>query len=188
MTSIDWTGQLLEQLTWHWDHHVRPRLDGLTDDEYLCEPVPGMWSIRPRGEARTPHAAGGGDWVVDFAFPQPDPAPATTIAWRLAHVIVGVFAMRNASHFGGPTVDYATAVWSPDAAGALAALDDGYHRWTEGVRKLGPDDLARPIGPAEGPYADLPFAALVLHINREAIHHLAEVLVLRDLYRGKADV
>ena len=26
-------------------------------------------------------------------------------------------------------------------------------------------------------------AALVLHINREAIHHGAEIAVLRDLYR-----
>ena len=37
---------------------------------------------------------------------------------------------------------------------------------------------------AEGPYAELPMSALVLHIHREAIHHLAEVLLLRDLYRA----
>jgi hypothetical protein len=28
-------------------------------------------------------------------------------------------------------------------------------------------------------------AALVLHINREAIHHGAEIAVLRDLYRWR---
>ena len=28
-------------------------------------------------------------------------------------------------------------------------------------------------------------AGLVLHINREAIHHGAEIALLRDLYRGK---
>ncbi len=44
------------------------------------------------------------------------------------------------------------------------------------------DDLARPVGEAEGPFAELPYAALVLHINREVIHHLAEVALLRDLY------
>jgi hypothetical protein len=27
-------------------------------------------------------------------------------------------------------------------------------------------------------------AELVLHINREAIHHAAEILLLRDLYRS----
>ena len=30
--------------------------------------------------------------------------------------------------------------------------------------------------------AELPLAALVLHINRELIHHLAEVCLLRDLH------
>jgi hypothetical protein len=29
-------------------------------------------------------------------------------------------------------------------------------------------------------------AALVLHINREVIHHGAEVALLRDLYRAQA--
>jgi hypothetical protein len=42
--------------------------------------------------------------------------------------------------------------------------------------------LERPCGPAEGPYADYPFIALVLHINREAIHHGAEIACIRDLY------
>ena len=58
---MDWTRQLLEQLSFHWDNQARPRLEGLTDDEYRWEPVPGMWSIRPRAEATTPMAAGGGD-------------------------------------------------------------------------------------------------------------------------------
>jgi hypothetical protein len=43
--------------------------------------------------------------------------------------------------------------------------------------------LAAPVGEVEGPYAAYPYAALVLHINREAIHHMAEVALLRDLYR-----
>ena len=181
--ALDWTGQLLEQLTWHWDHHVRPRLDGLTDEEYFWEPAEGCWNIRPRAEARSAMAAGGGDLVADFEFPEPDPAPVTTIAWRLGHVIVGVFGVRNAAHFGGPAVDYQTARWSPDAAGALATLDEVYATWTAGVAGLHAEALARPVGPAEGPFAEHPYAALVLHINREAIHHLAEVLLLRDLYR-----
>ena len=45
--------------------------------------------------------------------------------------------------------------------------------------------LVRPCGPAEGPYADYPLAELVLHINREALHHGAEIALLRDLYRWK---
>ena len=39
--DIDWNRELVDQLDWHWNHHLRPRLDGLTDNEYLWEPVPG---------------------------------------------------------------------------------------------------------------------------------------------------
>jgi hypothetical protein len=173
--TIDWTSELSAQLTWHWEHHVRPRLEGLSDDEYFWEPVEGCWNIRP---------SDGGGMVVDFVFPEPGPAPVTTIAWRLGHVIVGVFGMRNASHFGGPPVDYESAVWPAGAAEALDALDAVYATWTEGVAGLDAERLAAPVGPAEGPYAALPMAALVLHIHREAIHHLGEVLLLRDLYRA----
>jgi hypothetical protein len=186
MATIDWTEQLPLQLSWHWASFIRPKLEGLTDDEYLWEPVPDCWSIRPRAEARTSHAAGGGDLVADFAFPEPDPPPVTTIAWRIAHIRVGVFGQRNASHFGRDPLDYQTTVWAGDAATALAELDEEYARWDEGVRGLGLDRLARPVGPAEGPYAEHPYAELVLHINREAIHHGAEILLLRDLYRHTA--
>jgi hypothetical protein len=54
-------------------------------------------------------ASGAGEMVADFEFPEPDPAPFTTIAWRLAHVTIGVFAMRNAWHFGAQAVDYQSA-------------------------------------------------------------------------------
>ena len=51
------------------------------------------------------------------------------------------------------------------------------------MRPLGPEGLTRPCGPAEGPFAEHAMGTLVLHITREAIHHGAEVLALRDLYR-----
>lgn len=72
------------------------------------------------------------------------------------------------------------------AAGAPAQLDAAYAGWLAGVRGLGEDGPAAPSGPAEGPWADEPMATLVLHINREAIHHLAEIAPLRDLYRAGA--
>ena len=60
--------------------------------------------------------------------------------------------------------------------------DTVYGAWSAGVRALTLDDLARPVGPAEGPWAEHPMLELVLHINRETIHHLAEVALLRDLW------
>jgi hypothetical protein len=181
--GIDWNGQLLDQLDWHWQHHLRPRLSGLTDDEYFWEPVEGCWNVQPRGVSTAPIQAGSGAFTIDFALPEPDPPPVTTIAWRLGHVIVGVLGTRASNHFGDRSIDYQTFDYAGTAADALRQLDGVYAAWTGGVRALGTGGLARPCGRDEGPFADYPMAALVLHISRETIHHGAEILLLRDLYR-----
>ena len=186
-TDLRWNPLLLNQLQRHWTKQLRPRLEGLTDEEYLWEPVPDCWNVRPRGTGDAPVQAGSGDFTIDFAFPEPEPPPVTTIAWRVGHLVVGVFGARAAAHFGGPPADYQTWTYAGTAAAALAQLDDGYARWVEGVRGLGEDGLARLCGPAEGPFADEPLAALVIHIHREAIHHGAEIALLRDLYAHRTD-
>lgn len=178
-----WNALLREQLTDHWDHQLRGRLAGLTDDEYGWEPVPGCWNVRPRGTGTAPIQGGTGAMTIDFAMPPPEPPPVTTIAWRIGHVIVGVLAVRNAAHFGRAPTDYQSFTYAATAAEALSQLDTEYATWLAGVSSLGETELARPSGPAEGPFAELPMATLVLHINRELIHHLAEVCLLRDLYR-----
>ena len=167
--SNELASHLAEQLDFHWRVQLRPRLAGLTDDEYFWQPVPDCWTVHPDGG-------------IDFADPPPDPPPVTTIAWRLAHLIVGVLAMRVHSHFGGPPADYFSWDYAIDADTALAQLDDQYAAWITGVRGLSEEQLWRPCGPAEGPYADETMATLVLHINREMIHHGAEIALLRDLY------
>ena len=117
-----------------------------------------------------------------YGVSPPEPAPVTTIAWRLGHVIVGCLGARNAAHFAGPPADYFSWDYPGTAAGALAQLDAGIETWLAGVAALGEGGLARPCGPAEGPFADQPMATLVLHIHRELIHHGAEIALLRDLY------
>ena len=154
-----WNPLLRDQFEWHWEHQLRPRLAGLSDEEYLWEPVAGSWSVRPRDVARTPMAAGAGEFTIDWAFPEPTPA-----------------------HFDRAPVGYSTFSYSGTAAGALTQLEHELGLWTDGVRSLGEAGLDRPCGPAEGPFADAPLAVLVLHIHRELIHHLAEVSLLRDLY------
>ncbi len=185
VTGIDWNAQLLDQLDSHWENQLRPRLHGLTDDEYFWEPVDGCWNVRPRGTSTAPIQAGSGAFTIDFAVPEPEPAPVTTIAWRLGHLIVGVLGSRASNHFGDGSIAYPTFDYAGTAAGALHQVDEMYHAWTGGVRELGPAGLAEPCGPAEGPFADHPMAALVLHINRETIHHGAEIALLRDLYPGR---
>jgi hypothetical protein len=186
MTSVDWNFDLAEQLDWHWRTNLRPRFDGLTDEEYLWEPVPGCWSIRPRETSTAPVTLGAGPFVYELARPAPTPPPVTTIAWRLGHLTVGVLGMRVASHFDGPPFSYDTHEYPGDAATALTQLDECYTNWNKGVRALTEDALARQCGPAEGPWAESTMAQLVLHINREMIHHGAEIALLRDLYLWRA--
>jgi len=70
----------------------------------------------------------------------------------------------------------------PAGRTTVLVLDDAYDSWMAGVRHLTADALEQPVGSAEGPYAEMPMLALVLHINREVIHHGAEIALLRDLY------
>jgi hypothetical protein len=183
MSQMTQNDLLRDQMEWHWKHQMRPRLEGLTDEEYVWEPAPGCWNVRPRGSGSAPVQAGSGAMTIDFAFPEPDPAPVTTIAWRLGHVIVGVLAMRNATHFGREPADYQSFAYAETAAEALQQLDREYATWMTGVQALSDERLAAPCG-EEGPFSDDPMNRLVLHINRELIHHLAEVALLRDLYRA----
>ncbi|MEV0923013.1 hypothetical protein AB0I31_14125 [Brachybacterium paraconglomeratum] len=98
--------RLVDQIEFHMREQVRPRLEGLTDEGDLYDPIGDgdTWAVHPRapegGTAPTSIQGGSGEMVIDFEFPEPDPAPFTTIAWRLGHVIVGVLAVR--SHSGRP--------------------------------------------------------------------------------------
>ena len=187
-TEGDLPTVLLDQIEWHVREQLRPRLEGLTDEEYFFDPsgTGRAWSPHPRTPAGeqppTPIQGGSGAMVIDFDAPEPDPAPLTTIAWRLGHLIVGVLAMRSHSHHGGPAADYMSWDYAATAEEALAQFDAEYDRWISGVRAWDADDLQVAVGEPEGPWAEHPRATLVAHINRELIHHLAEIALLRDLW------
>lgn len=72
---------------------------------------------------------------------------------------------------------FTTIAWRRSAATALAQV----HLWLAGVRGLGKAALRVPVGAME-PFPEAPMADLALHIDRELIHHLSEVCLLRDLY------
>ena len=175
-----WTAALADQLDLHWQGQLRPRLDGLGDDEYFWEPS----QTRGASAAAAPprrRQAGSGDFTIDFAYPEPDPAPVTTIAWRIGHMVVGVLGASppTSADRRATTRPGTTRVRRPERSpSSMRRTPDG----RPGVRALDEEGLARPCGPAGGPYAEFPMATLVLHINREMIHHGAEVALLRDLY------
>lgn len=175
------------QIDYHWRAGLWPRLANLTDEEYLWEPVPGCWTLRETPDGLTEY---------DFEWPPPQPAPFTTIAWRLFHIAVGCFAERATRYFPD-SVDtpWTARIWEGpfvfpmDATGAIEFLDRSWRAWRSGLGQLGEAGLWRPLGDGEGDIADMqlgsedPFIGLVLHVHREVIHHGAEILLLRDLYR-----
>jgi hypothetical protein len=186
--EVDWNLELVEQLDTHWRQQLRPRLDGLTDDDYFWQPVPDCWTISRRGTSSAPISWGAGDFTMDFGEPSHDREPVTTIAWRLAHLIVG-FAETNGTHFGTEPTGPATFRYAGTADEALHQLDETHATWVEGVRRLGQPGLAAPQGPTQPPqFADAPVARLVLYMNTEVIHHGAEICLLRDLYRARVSL
>jgi hypothetical protein len=76
------------------------------------------------------------------------------------------------------------------ADGAMAFLDRAWKEWRAGLEAAGEEGLWRPLGDGEGNLEEMqlgttdPFIGLVLHVHREAIHHGAEIMLLRDLYRA----
>lgn len=172
---MNWRDELLDQLDFYWSYSLWPRLEGLTDEEYFWEPVDGCWTIRTQPDG-TP--------MIDWAYPTPEPPPVTTIAWRLAHVAVQVFGIRASSHFGDGSLTIASARWPDTADEALEMLRKNYEWWRSGVAAMDEAALAAPVGAAEGPWAERPYTTLILHLNREVMHHGAEIALLRDLYRA----
>lgn len=104
----------------------------------------------------------------------------TTIAWRLAHLIVG-YASTNGKQFGRAAASESTFCYAGTAREALRQLDDEYEVWADGVRSLGTAGLAQPQGHPPA-FAHAPMAKKMLYANVEVIHHGAEICLLRDLY------
>ncbi len=165
----------------------RARLVGITDEEYLWEPAPGGWSLRRRGEAISPMAYGAGDWVLDFALPEPKPAPVTTIAWRLGHLYTG-FSLRWEWSFGARKKLWDTIQFTPSAEEALERFWALIDRWSDSVGRLTAEQLDT-VGFGQYPGGldpQVPFITVVWWTNRELIQHMAEIALLRDLWTTRA--
>ncbi|MEQ1785616.1 MAG: DinB family protein [Acidimicrobiales bacterium] len=165
---------------------IHARLEGLTDAEYLWEPAPGSWSLRPRAD---------GSWRADWPLPRPDPEPVTTIAWRLWHLI-DMYGEDRAPQWldvppqGTPIgLDDPAAAPPPTVADALALLARAHDRWDAHLALVDDERLAAPVGPVAGPeYAARSRGSYVLHMLDEFIHHGAEIALLRDLWRWQQPV
>ncbi|SDT19825.1 DinB superfamily protein [Actinopolymorpha singaporensis] len=162
----------LSDFAWQRLHH---RLGELTDKEYLWEPVAGAWTVRPTGD---------GGHAADGSATPPEPAPFTTLAWRIAHLTEVLGAERTATWLGLPVgPDEEPDPPQGTAAAGVASLERAHAIWRRRLAAVTDEALARPMGELAGPYAESDGAAFALHILDELIHHGAEIGVVRDLYR-----
>jgi hypothetical protein len=169
---------------------LKARLKGLTDEEYLWEPVPDCWSVRRRGQTRSASPVGTGGWVLDsfdyHARPrqEPSPTPFTTIAWRLGHLYLG-FSTRGEWTFGArKALMHEVADFTPSASEAIGRFWSLLDRWHAGAAGL-TDKQLDTIGYGQNPTGldpYLPFISIIWWTNQELIHHGAEIGVLRDLW------
>jgi hypothetical protein len=180
----DRVGLLLDQLT---DAVMlsRARIDGITTDELTWEPRPDMWSVRQRDQATSPHAYGPGHHVLD-RDDDLDPfagGPLTTAGWRIGH-LVSAYAGRWEWTFGQRSTPPDELVdFHPDTT-LVDRLWNEIDRWATAIEHLDDEHLDE-VGYSQYPDGmdrHLPFITIVRWMNRETIHHLAEVALLRDLY------
>jgi DinB superfamily len=172
MTTL--SQDLLDLSDFAWQR-LRNRVEGLTDEEYLWEPFDGCWSVRKTETG----------YVADGTPIPPEPAPFTTLAWRITHIVDILQEDRTATWFGHqPAAEDGQPPVPASAPNALAALDHAYAVWRGRLAALSPEDLARPMGEVAGPYAEHAGSSFALHILDELIHHGAEVGTVRDFYRG----
>jgi DinB superfamily len=169
---------------------VSIEIAGMTDTEYLWEPVPDCWSIRPRAAGPGPGATvlvGTGDWGRDSALPRhPWPPPFTTIAWRLDH-LSEMLTLRADHTIGSHALTREDYRCSGHVTAALSAFGRGAAAWRTAL--VSADDAALDmVGRSTYPNGSDPedrFIDTVWWVNQELLHHGAEIALLRDLYQAR---
>ncbi|MEV5961344.1 DinB family protein [Kribbella sp. NPDC051952] len=173
MTTL--SQNLLDLSDFAWQR-LRGRVEGLTDEEYLWEPFDGCWSIRKTDTG----------FAADWAWIPPEPAPFTTLAWRITHIVDILQEDRTATWFGHqPAPEDGQPPVPETAAAALVALDHAYDVWRGRLAALSQETLDSPMGEPAGQYAEHDGTSFVLHILDELIHHGAELGTVRDFYRDQ---
>jgi hypothetical protein len=119
---------------------------------------------------------------------EPDRTPVTTIAWRLAHLHFH-FAGGWEWTFGERRREPKLLVdFTPSAELALERFWELIDRWRDSVATV-TDEQLDTVGFSRYPYGsdpDDPFVDVLAGANLELIHHMAEIALLRDLWRARS--
>jgi len=147
-------------------------LIGLTSKEYLWLPTNDGWTIHP--DPTRP-----GRWTYDYDFAPPRPAPLTSIAWRLVHIIADNEIYWEYA-FGPGQRTFPDLIVPTTVPEALDAWHDSRAPITAWLADATEDDLAEPRPSHLGD--PKPAGEVVRILLDEQTHHGAEIALLRDLY------
>lgn len=176
-TAASVRASVIETLDQTWAQ-VSASLAGLTQAEYLWEPALHCWTV---------FAGEDGAVIVDWSDDDPDPAPVTTIAWRMWHIAVDCLDSYCSRLGDGTTGTGLTGQnWVADSAEASELLTRAWTNFYDLVTGRAPQQFFEVLGESWGPYATSNLFDLVLHAQREVVHHGAEISLLRDLHRAGA--
>ncbi|WP_434599779.1 DinB family protein [Streptomyces sp. A5-4] len=126
--------------------------------------------------------------LVHTGAPEPDKTPVTTIAWRLGH-LHSCFAGQWEWTFGERRQEPKLLVdFTPSASLALERLWALIDRWRDSVATVTDEQLDM-VGFSQYPYGSDPddlYISVLAGANLEFIHHMAEIALLRDLWRTRS--
>jgi DinB superfamily len=152
------------------------RMRGLDDDEYWWLPEPGAATLVPdaRGALRP--------------MPLPDDSPRTrTIALLTGHL--GEIAILRADYTTGERrLAREDVEWPATVVDGLEFLRHGWALWRAALSSLEDSELDV-VGRSAMPWGldpTLPILDIAWWMNRELIHHTAEIAFVRDLYARRA--
>lgn len=174
---------LLGQLGFSWSE-LRDRLLTLTQEEFAWQPAPDALRVIRRGEPTEYRTFGPGEWVAEWPGTFDEPIPRT-IAWSVAH-LTECFTERWEFTFGPRRRRRADVELYGEVGPAVVALADVVQRWYHDIDAL-PEERLMEVGLSQATEIDAaaPFAQLVLHLNRELIHHGSDLCTVTDLCRWR---
>ena len=152
---------------------LRARVEGLTDGEFFWQPMPNSWTIYE-------HRAG--HWTYDYAIPDPDPAPTTTIGWQLVHLATTKL-MYHEWAYGDARLTFPQIEIPSTTSGALVLLEKGQGMLADDLRGTPEANLG---DPRKTNWGDLwpAWRIFTTMADHDALHGGA-IGQLRDLYYWK---
>jgi hypothetical protein len=158
---------------WSYLHSL---VSDLSDEEFFWEPLPNCWRI---------YRSDDGIWTYDYDIPPPQPAPLTTIGWRLVHIASCKIIYQEYA-FGPGKLTFPELIIPHTAADAIAWLEQGHAQLASALSQCTDVALEQPARTNWGEM--LPTWRIFWILSSHDMQHGAEIGCLRDLYRQRSEL